>query len=84
MIIDLGSLSELEPVFKHLNSVFDRSYVLETVSDDRVVDDLDGLNVILEELTVVVMPAGDLDVKNVVLELLDVIQVLVEHDFEPI
>ena len=48
VINDCGSLCELVPVFEHLNGIFNRSHILETVGDDRGVDDLNSLDVVFE------------------------------------
>ena len=79
---DALPLGQLIEVFKHLNGVFDRRNVGERLGDDCRIDDLNVLHILLEHLAIVVMPTGDLHVKDVILELLDALQMLIEHSLQ--
>lgn len=47
--------------------------------DDSGVNNLDGLDILLEFLSVVVVPGSDFDIQNVVVQLLDPVKILQEH-----
>jgi hypothetical protein len=56
--------------------------VLEGVSDDGAVDDLNLLYLFLEGLTVVLVPLSDLNVEDVVLEVLHDLEMLLKETLQ--
>ena len=53
--------------------------MLEGVGDDGAVDDLNLLYLFLEGLAVVLMPLGDLNVEDIVLEVLHNLEMLLKE-----
>ena len=76
---DTGSLGELVEVLQHLNSVLDSADMVEGLGNDGRVNDLNVFDLILEVLTIVIVPAGDLDIEDIIVKLLNGFELLVEH-----
>ena len=76
---DTGSLGELVEVLQHLNGVLNSADVVEGLGNDGRVDDLNVLDLILEVLTIIIVPAGDLDIEDIIVKLLNGFELLVEH-----
>jgi len=53
--------------------------MLKCQLNDGRIDNLNGLDVFFERLSVVVVPGSDLNIQDVVVKLLDIIEILQEH-----
>lgn len=65
------SLGDRVKTLEHLNSVLDSRHAVESQGGGVVVHDFNVFDLILEHLTVVIMPLGDLDIKNRVVQVSD-------------
>jgi hypothetical protein len=71
-VSDEWSLGKSIKIFKELNGILDGGDVLKGKSDDVLEVHLKILDVLLEELSIVIVPLSLLDIKDIIRQSLDV------------
>jgi len=78
IILNHGTLGQRVEVLQHLNCVRNSRNALESQCDNVLIDNFKVLDLLLKDLTVVIMPFGDFYIEEVITKVLDVLKVLLE------